>query len=401
MRIFVIFLFGYILSQFFRSFLAVIAPELARELTLDPQALGNLQAFWIAGFSLMQIPVGLALDSAGPRRTVSLLMLAAVAGSVLFANAQSALMLNAAMVLIGIGCSAIYMGALYMFGRTEAPERFALLSSWLIGIGSAGNLLAATPLAWAATLIGWRGAMLTMAAASAASAFSIYFLIRDPPRLVTKANTEGFFKGVASILSIRALWPLLPLTAVGYAIILAERGLWAGPYFSEVHGLDPVARGNALLIMAIAMSLGAMIYGPLDRWLNTRKWIVAGGSLAGAACLAMLALFDVSLMQAIAAISLLGAFGMTYGVLMAHGRAFVPDHLLGRGITLLNLLFIGGAGILQPISGWLMTAQQGAGPIQAYAILHGAFAVLLLVTVIIYLFSKDAPPQAAPGFTKD
>ncbi|NJM30004.1 MAG: MFS transporter [Rhizobiales bacterium] len=77
MRIFVIFLFGYILSQFFRSFLAVIAPELARELSLDPQALGNLQAFWIAGFSLMQIPVGLALDSAGPRRSVSLLMLAA------------------------------------------------------------------------------------------------------------------------------------------------------------------------------------------------------------------------------------------------------------------------------------------------------------------------------------
>ncbi|NJM30003.1 MAG: hypothetical protein HC855_07765 [Rhizobiales bacterium] len=174
--------------------------------------------------------------------------------------AQSALMLNAAMVLIGIGCSAIYMGALYIFGRTEAPERFALLSSWLIGIGSAGNLLAATPLAWAATLIGWRGAMLAMAAASAASAISIFLLIRDPPRLVTKANTVGFFKGVASILSIRSLWPLLPLTAAGYAIILAERGLWAGPYFSEVHGLDPVGRGNALLIMAIAMSLGAMIY---------------------------------------------------------------------------------------------------------------------------------------------
>jgi MFS family permease len=391
-RIFLIFLFGYVLSQFFRSFLAVIAPELASELALDPQALGNLQALWIAGFSIMQIPVGLALDSAGPRRSVSVLMLAAVAGSILFAMAQTALMLNAAMVLIGIGCSAIYMGALYMFARTEAPERFALLSSWLIGIGSAGNLLAATPLAWAATLIGWRGAMLAMAAATAASAATLFLLIRDPPRLVTRANTEGFFKGVGSILAIRALWPLLPLTAVGYAIILAERGLWAGPYLTEVHGLEPVARGNALLIMAIAMSLGAMIYGPLDRWLNTRKWIVAAGSLAGAACLATLAAFDVSLTQSVMLIALLGAFCMNYAVLMAHGRAFVPDHLLGRGITLLNLLFIGGAGILQPLSGWLMTAQQGAGPVQAYAMLHGAFAVLLLAAVIVYLFSSDAPP---------
>ena len=53
-------------------------------------------------------------------------------------------------------------------------------------------------------------------------------------------------------------------------------------------------------------------------------------------------------------IAMLDATGMTYGVLMAHGRSFVPDHLLGRGITLLNVLFIGGAGVLQPLSGGLM-----------------------------------------------
>ena len=54
-------------------------------------------------------------------------------------------------------------------------------------------------------------------------------------------------------------------------------GLWAGPYFSSVYGLEPVARGNALLVMAAAMSAGAMAYGPLDRLLGTRKWVVFGG----------------------------------------------------------------------------------------------------------------------------
>jgi hypothetical protein len=46
-RSFLTFLAAYTLSQFYRSFLAVIAPELSVELGLDPQALGNLQAFWI------------------------------------------------------------------------------------------------------------------------------------------------------------------------------------------------------------------------------------------------------------------------------------------------------------------------------------------------------------------
>jgi MFS family permease len=391
-RIFLTFLAAYVLSQFYRSFLAVIAPELSQELALGPQALGNLQALWILGFVATQFPVGWALDTVGPRRTVSLQMLAAVAGALLFAAAESALTLNIAMLLIGAGCGSIYMGAIYMFGRTAAPQRFALLCSLLLGIGTAGNLMAASPLAWAAESIGWRGAMAGMAIATALSALSVLLLIRDPER-ITSHGSRGLFGGIGQILRIRALWPLLPITAVSYAVVLAERGLWAGPYFSSVYGLDPVTRGHALLVMAAAMSVGAMAYGPLDRLLGTRKWIVFGGVAVTAICFALLALPGLPLAAAIAVMGLIGGFGMTYGVLMAHGRSFVPDHLLGRGITLLNVLFIGGAGVLQPLSGALMTRMQDHPPAEAYATLHLIFAGLLITGLAIYAFARDNPPK--------
>lgn len=392
MRVFLTFLAAYVLSQFYRSFLAVIAPELARELALDPQALGNLQAFWILGFVATLLPLGWALDTLGPRRTVSAQMLAAVAGALLFATAHSAMGLNIAMLLIGAGCGSIYMGAIYMFGRIAPPQRFALLCSWLLGIGTAGNLLAASPLAWAAQSIGWRGAMVVMAAATAISALSVLLLIRDPVR-ITSHGSRGLFGGIGDILRIRALWPLLPITAVSYAVVLAERGLWAGPYFSSVFGLEPVARGHALLVMAAAMSAGAMAYGPLDRLLGTRKWVVFGGVAITALCFAALALPGLSLSAAILIMGLLGGFGMTYGVLMAHGRSFVPDHLLGRGITLLNVLFIGGAGVLQPLSGALMNALKDHPPASAYATLHLIFAGLLVAGLAVYLFARDNPPK--------
>ena len=393
MRVFLTFLAAYVLSQFYRSFLAVIAPELANELALDPQALGNLQAFWILGFVATLFPLGWALDTLGPRRTVSAQMLAAVAGALLFATAHSATALNIAMLLIGAGCGSIYMGAIYMFGRIAPPQRFALLCSWLLGIGTAGNLLAASPLAWAAQSIGWRGAMVGMAVATALSAASVLVLIRDPVR-ITSHGSRGLLGGIGDILRIRALWPLLPITAVSYAVVLAERGLWAGPYFSSVFGLEPVARGHALLVMAAAMSAGAMAYGPLDRLLGTRKWVVFGGVAITALCFAALALPGLSLSAAIVIMGLLGGFGMTYGVLMAHGRSFVPDHLLGRGITLLNVLFIGGAGVLQPLSGALMKQMAEAPPAQSHATLHLIFAGLLVASLIVYAFAKDNPPRA-------
>ncbi len=392
MRAFLIFLAAYVLSQFYRSFLAVIAPELAQELGLDAQALGNLQAVWILGFVVTQFPVGLALDTIGPRRTVAVQMIAGIAGAALFASARSALTLNLAMLLIGAGCGSIYMGALYVFARVHGRERFAFLSSLLLGLGTAGNLLAASPLALASEVMGWRGAMLAMAAATALSALSIFVLIADPPR-VTSHSRQGMIAGILEVMRIRALWPLLPLTAVSYAVVLAERGLWAGPYFTAVHELEPVARGNALLVMAAAMSAGAILYGPLDRLLGTRKWIVFGGVSLTALGFALLALADLTLPRAIAVMALIGGFGMTYGVLMAHGRSFVPDHLVGRGITLLNVLFIGGAGVLQPVSGALMTAMQERPPAEAYAVLHLVFAGLLVAGLVVYLFAQDRPPK--------
>ena len=342
---FIVFLAAYTLSQFYRSFLAVIAPELAAEISLSPQALGNLQALWIAGFVAMQFPVGYLLDRQGPRRSVPIVMVAAVIGSLLFATARDSVTAGLAMLLIGVGCSAIYMGAIFVFGRINRPDQFALLCSWLLGLGSAGNLLAASPLAHAAQAFGWRATMVAIGLSTAASALSVFLLIRDPPRLAASSGS-GFLQGVASVLKIRELWPLLPLTGVSYAVILAERGLWAGPYFSAVHGLDPLERGDALLVMAAAMSIGAMVYGPLDRLFGTRKWIVVAGNTVTAVGFLCLALLPLGLAQSITLMAVIGAFGMTYGVLMAHGRSFLPDALLGRGITLLNILFIGGAGLL-------------------------------------------------------
>ena len=52
MTTFLVLLTGYILSQFYRSFLAVIAPELSAELQLSATDLGYISAAWFAAFAL-------------------------------------------------------------------------------------------------------------------------------------------------------------------------------------------------------------------------------------------------------------------------------------------------------------------------------------------------------------
>jgi len=400
--VFIIFLFAYTLSQFFRSFLAVIAPELASDIGLTASELGGVSAAWFAAFALAQFPVGWALDQMGPRRTVPATMLFAVAGCILFGTATSTLSASIAMALIGLGCAPVYMGALYYFGRTYDARYFALLSSWLLGIGSAGNLLAATPLAVAVSTVGWRNMFFAVAAITALAALLVGLLIKDPQPVKTRDPHEdgqddsrrpSVMQAFVDVLRIRQLWPLIPLALIGYGTVAVERGLWVGPFLTDAHGLEPVARGNAVLVMAITMSLGAIVYGPLDQWFGTKKWVVAGGTfLTAAGFLVLYANPQLDLAVTQWVLASIGATGLTYGVLMAHARSFLPDHLLGRGITMMNFLMIGGPGLLQITSGILVRnwqMEQLPAPL-IYAQLHGLFGILLLAACAIYLTSRDA-----------
>ncbi len=390
-------LFAYILSQFYRAFLAVISADLARDLSLNAAGLGNLSAIWFVAFALAQFPVGLALDRLGPRRTMAGFYLVAVLGAGLFAVADGFASAAVAMALIGVGCSPILMGSYYYFGRTAPPERFAFLASMLVGLGSMGNLLGAAPLAWSAASIGWRASMFVIAAATAVSALAILLFIRDPARVKAgHAQEPGFIAGFVEIFSLRPIRFMAAFILVSYAAVAGLRSLWVAPFFGQVHGFDVGERGQAALLMAAAMSLGALAYGPLEKRFGGPKPTVIAGTLVAIVSLAALVLFGAqSSGAALAAYTIFGWSAMTYAILMAHARMFFPAHLLGRGVTALNFLFIGGAGLLQWGSGQLVQATGAAGwaPAETYAALHGGVAVLLAVALAPYLMSPARPEK--------
>ena len=65
---------AYVLSQFYRAFLAVLSPVLKAEIGATAENLASASGLWFLAFALMQIPVGAALDRIGPRLTASVLL---------------------------------------------------------------------------------------------------------------------------------------------------------------------------------------------------------------------------------------------------------------------------------------------------------------------------------------
>lgn len=387
---------AYVLSQFFRTSLAVVAPEIARDLALDPARLGALSSAWFWAFAAAQIPIGVALDRFGPRRTVASLFALAGLGCAALATAPGLGVAMLGQALIGVGCAPVFMGALVVLARFYDQQRFAFLAATLLAIGSGGTLIGATPLALAAEALGWRGAFLAMGGIVVATAGLVALVVRDAPTGAAAPHAEESLaqalRGVLAVFRNRRLWAILPMSFTGYAVLVTVRGLWAGPYLAERFGLGPVGRGNALLAVSVAMMLGTMAYGSLERRLDRRREPVLAGTAVAILALLLLALAPIdSPWLATALLALFGFTGMTYALLMAQGRRFMGEGEIGRGLTFLNGACFTGAAVIQAASGMVVEAARDTGLDAAgtYRALFLALAAALALALLAYRRSAD------------
>ncbi len=397
--------FAYILSQFYRNVLAVLTPVLTSELGMSASDLSMASGAWFGTFALAQFPVGIWLDKYGPRKTASFLHgVFAAGGTLLFATATGSSQVIIAMSMIGIGCSPVLMSAYVIFARNFSAAMFATLCASFVAIGMIGSIVGAEPLAAAVHNWGWRNVSYGLTVISLFTSIMIYLLVTDFTRedVVKKGSYLDLFK-------VRQLWFLFPLIACSYAVPASVRGLWAGPYLDQVFGLDILGIGRIVLYISVAQIIGTVLYGPMDRIFNTRKWVVSTGNLfVFVACLWLALNPSAPLLVVTICLVTMGLFGSAASVQTAHGKAFIPVHIMGRGMTLLNFFSIGGVALMQFASGKVVehwTIEQV--PVTGFSALFGFYALFLGAAITIYMFSKDVKPnekqpnkKTIPGLTQ-
>jgi predicted MFS family arabinose efflux permease len=370
------------LSQFHRSALGVIAPELSADLALSPAMLGAANGMFFAAILVMQLPVGIALDRLGPRLVVAGLSVIAVLGLVLQGLATDGTTLLVARALIGIGCAASFMSAVVLCARWYAGGDMTLALSRVFALSQIGILLAGAPLAWLAGWLGWRDAFLISALLTGLAALAWWRLVQnDPPHKPAPVRKPESLmealRGQFSIWRLPGLSRVLALHLVAYAAAATVIGLWAGPYLADVHGLDAKARGRALAAMGLAMPIGLLLVGPLEKHFFPRAALVTAGAALSALMLIGLALWPTPPLPVALGLLVGLIFFSSYPVLLVtEARGLFPDHLVGRGATTVNMAQLVGSALLPLLVGIVIgffPIEEAVRPEVAY---RAGFAVL-------------------------
>lgn len=360
----------YYLAFLFRNVNATIASSLSSEFGLAAGDLGLLTSVYYLTFAAAQIPIGILLDRSGPRRVQSIVLVAAALGAALFAVSDNYLLLLGGRALIGLGVAAAMTAGMKALVVWFPRERVPLLSGLMVTLGAMGALTATLPADFLIGLMGWRRLFELLAIGSAGCALVIYLVVPEA-RSATLVAGEPVTNGLRTVYTDPRFWRLAPLSATCIGTAWALQGLWAAPWLSDVEGLDRAGLLRYLFVMAIALSVGALLLSVTADRLS-RRGIgpqLLFGLVATVFIVAQLALILRWPLPSYIPLGIVAAVGAATVLSNAILAEYFPKEIAGRANAALNMFHIGEAFVLQYMIGvvvQLWTPIEGRYPEVAY-----------------------------------
>jgi len=401
----------FMFSYFVRLSTGVLGPELMEDLQMTASQLGALGAAFFYAFAIVQIPVGLALDFMNPKRVIISTTFLAAVGCLLFSIAESFQIALVGRILIGLGMSAVYMGSLKIFNNWFRPDEFGFVSGLMLSIGNIGALVAATPLVFIASTVGWRNCFRIFGIFVICMIVLICLIVKNYPQDTPQHSSvqpirrgeifKSFFSALTLVFSDKNFWLIAISSSIRYGSLISIQGFLGTLYLIDVLGYSPQKAGNILSMISVGYLIGAPAAGRLsDTVFRSRKRVT----------LISLLLFAVSILSLLredaeseifwfSTFFGLGFFSSVGGVSFAHVKELFPREIAGIALTGNNFFTILGVAMGQHVLGIIIgsfSKIDSGYPTEAY---HLAFIVLFIGSIIAfvsYSIVKDTNPLDYP-----
>lgn len=405
--------FFYLYQFILRNSPSVMKDDLMRDFSVEACALGILSASYLLSYTVLQIPVGFGMDKFGPSRLLKGAILFCLVGTTIFALSESFYLASFGRLLIGIGSTCAFLGALKLATNWFHPERLALVVGFTLLAGKIGAILGQAPLAHLVDSFGWRGSLLFVVIPfGVIIAVGIWIFVTDnPPEgpIVPIARNDTNLR----ILSIRLLgiimdyriWALGFYGALMYVPMLAFLDLWGVPFLMALYGIDKTTAGTVTTMFYIGVGVGSPVVALLSDYFKVRKIPMVLG--------AALSIFFNSIIIYTPGIPLVGMYGLFFlagFVFSAQPLMFssvcqlTPHASNGTAISFTNMIVMMLGLVLQPLIGKFLEVAWSGGMengVPLYTISDYRFALMSIpICLFLSLLLMPLIPETFPRLEK-
>ena len=301
------------------------------------------------------------------------------------------------------------------------------MTGLVVGVATLGAVLGTAPLAVLVGYVGWRWAFGVIGAFFIVGALAALKLVADrpadvglpsprvleaiergedaPPPGATPLPRRSLRGDLAQVLRRREIWPPFLAMLGIYGPYVAMIGVFGIPYLMQIYGLPRDQAAVLAALTAIGMGFGGPLTGFLsDRLMRSRRrpyllltagsaliWIVWAFWNGGQPPLSVLYLL----------FFLLGLTNAMFILGLTIAKELNPPELAGVATGFMNISSFAGAGLYQPIAGWLLDLGWAGGiaagsrvyPLAAFQITFFAAIVACLLALVGALLTPETYPR--------
>lgn len=369
---------------------------------LDVQWFGIFTAAYYWAYSLLQIPVGMLLDTWGPKHVLRWGMILCVAGAILFNVAPFFGLAVLGRCLIGAGAAVSFIGSVRMNTLWFPPTCIAIAIGLLSSVGKIGGALSNAVLPkWIAWSTSWHEILWILTGLGAFLTVLLWIFGKNGPK--DKFSTSGtslqgreLWGSLMQVLKSSIVWKV---GLYGYAMYLTLSVFSDGysiAFLQESLGVPQKMAEDLACLTPLGSCFGAAIVSYLSDYFKRRVLFLRLCALLTLFC-SSLVFFGPAFSPPMAALCLFG-FGFCSGgqiLIFTIAAQSFPIRLAGIAVGVVNSILMAGGALHNPLVGTILK-WTGGHALWDYRMAFCSLSLFFGVAFILSLYIPENYPKPSP-----
>jgi len=340
-----------------------INPQIKEAFQLNATQLGFLDSMYFWGNVLFLFPAGMLLDRFSTRRMLLMAVTVTTLGTFSFGLAQNYYIAAVSRLAIGLGASFCFLSCIRLASRWFPPKKMAFVTGAIVTFAMFGGMIAQTPLALLSSALGWRHAVLTIAALGILVGLAISLYVQDrPPGSQEIAASDkaklaslGFWRSIGLVLMNPQNWFGGLYTSLMNLPVFLLGAIWGIPYLEQVHHVTHIQASYATSLFFVGVIFGSLAYGKFSDTIGRRILPMVLGAVIS--LITMLVLIYVPNLSLNTLLFLFFAIGfVTSSQVLSYPTLaeLNPRSLTSTAISVDSVTIMTSGLLCQPFFGWLL-----------------------------------------------
>jgi len=353
-------------ALFFYTFIQMnllnpIGAELMRVFGISARQFGTLSSMYFYGNFILLFPAGLLLDRFSVRKILLFALILATAGMFVFAFSTSYTVASISRFAYGLAGAFGFLSAIRLASRWFPPRKLALASGCIVTFAMLGGVVAQAPMELLSDAFGWRQASIIFGILGIVLIVLVFIIVRDYPSDYKSEGGEkniaklGFWRSIRMVIFNRYNWLGGLYTTLMNLPIFLLGTLWGSMYLTQADMLSKVRAAD----VDSMIFFGTLVGAPLVGWISDKIKLRIAPMFVGAVislALIFVIMYSMHLSFAILMILffLLGLITATQVISYPVIAELNSPLVTGSAISIISLLLMASAFVLQPLFGWFM-----------------------------------------------